>query len=194
MKKKILGIFKESADIKQRFVETHAESIAEVARLIATSFNDGGKLLIFGNGGSSTDASHIAAEFVGRFNMERPGLPAVALNTDMAIITSVANDYGYDDVFARQLKALAEEGDVVIGITTSGSSKNVLKAFEAAKRKNLKTVAFTGSKGDKLSLKVDYVFVVPSIVTARVQETHNTLGHVLCQMVEEILFHAPRRK
>lgn len=194
MKKKILGIFKESADIKQRFVERHAESIEEVARLIASSFNDGGKLLIFGNGGSSTDASHIAAEFVGRFNMERPGLPAVALNTDMAIITAVANDYGYDDVFARQLKALAGEGDVVIGITTSGSSKNVLKAFEAAKRKKLKTVAFTGAKGEKLSSKVDFAFVVPSSVTARIQETHNTLGHVLCQMVEEILFHAPRRK
>jgi D-sedoheptulose 7-phosphate isomerase len=194
MKKKILGIFEDSARVKQRFVEDHAEGIEEVSRLIAGAFNDGGKLLIFGNGGSSTDASHIAAEFVGRFAMERPGLPAIALNTDMAIITAVANDYGYSDVFARQLKALAEEGDVVVAITTSGGSKNVLKALEAAKRKNLKTIAFTGAKGQKLASKVDYAFVVPSNVTARVQETHITLGHVLCQMVEEILFEAPRKK
>jgi D-sedoheptulose 7-phosphate isomerase len=194
MKNRILNAFRESAGIKQRFAEDHAGDIAEVARLIAGAFTEGGKLIIFGNGGSSTDASHIAAEFVGRFRMERPGLPALALNTDMAVMTSVANDYGYPDVFARQLKALAVEGDVAVGISTSGNSKNVLKALDAARRKKLMTVAFTGAGGGKISDRADYVFVVPSDVTARIQETHITLGHVLCQMVEEILFENPGKK
>jgi D-sedoheptulose 7-phosphate isomerase len=194
MKKKILGLFKESAAVKQQFAESHIETISEVSRIIAGAFNEGKKLILFGNGGSSTDASHIAAEFVNRFQMERPPLPAIALNTDMAVITAIGNDYGFSEVFSKQLKALANEGDVVIAISTSGASKNVLKALEVAKRKKLKTVAFTGAKGNKLSSKVDHAFVVPSEITARIQETHITLGHVLCQMIEEVLFEAPRKK
>jgi D-sedoheptulose 7-phosphate isomerase len=194
MKKKILGVFKESVEIKKRFVESHAEVIADVSKMIAGAFNEGKKLILFGNGGSSTDASHIAAEFVNRFQMERPPLPAIALNTDMAVITAIGNDYGFTEVFSKQLKALANEGDVVIAISTSGTSKNVIKALEVARRKKLKTVAFTGAKGKKLSSGVDYAFVVPSEITARIQEVHITLGHVLCQMVEEILFEAPRKK
>ncbi len=194
MIKKITQAFEESAAVKREFVKKNADAIAEVAHLIAGTFNAGGKLLLFGNGGSSTDASHIAAEMVGRFQKERPGLPAIALNTDMAIMSCIANDYDYSEVFVRQLKALGSEGDVVIAISTSGNSPNVLKAVEAARRKKLKIVAFTGTKGKKLAGKSDFTFVVPSDTTARIQETHITLGHVLCQMVEEILFEAPRKK
>lgn len=194
MREKILKEFKESIKVKEDFVEGHLDMIIEVAKAIAGTFNDGNKILLFGNGGSSTDASHIAAEFVNRFKRERPGLPAVALNTDMAVITSIANDYDFSDIFARQLKALGVEGDMVFAISTSGNSQNVIKALDVAKKKKLKTVVMTGSKGEKLAAKATYSFVVPSDNTPRVQETHITLGHVLCLMVEEILFEVPRKK
>ena len=194
MREKILKEFKESIKVKEDFVEGHLDMIIEVAKAIAGTFNDGNKILLFGNGGSSTDASHIAAEFVNRFKRERPGLPAIALNTDMAVITSIANDYDFSDIFARQLKALGVEGDMVFVISTSGNSPNVIKALDVAKKKKLKTVLMTGSKGEKLAAKTTYSFVVPSDNTPRVQETHITLGHVLCLMVEEILFEVPRKK
>ena len=194
MKEKILKAFEESVRIKERFAKEYTETIVEVSKVIADAFNDGKKLILFGNGGSATDASHIAAEFVNRFKRERPGLPAIALNTDMAVITSIANDYDYSEIFARQLKPLSEEGDIVIAISTSGTSSNVLKAMDAAKRKKLRTIAFTGAKGEKFASKADYAFIVPSDSTPRIQETHITLGHVLCQMVEEILFETPRKR
>jgi D-sedoheptulose 7-phosphate isomerase len=194
MKDKILKEFRESIAVKEAFAEGHLDMIAEVARAIAATFNDGNKILLFGNGGSSTDASHIAAEFINRFKRERPGLPAIALNTDMAVITSIANDYDFSDIFARQVKALGVEGDMVFAISTSGNSPNVVKALDVAKKKKIKTVLLTGSKGDKLASKATYAFVVPSENTPRVQETHITLGHVLCLMVEEILFEVPRKK
>ncbi len=194
MKDKILKAFRESISTKEKFVQDNVEAIEEVSRLIAGAFNDGRKLILFGNGGSATDASHIAAEFVGRYRKERPGLNAVSLNTNMAVMTAVANDYDYSEVFSRQLKAIAEEGDVVIAISTSGNSANIIKAVDAAKRKKLRTIAFTGAKGGKLAAKVNHAFSVPSNNTPRIQETHITLGHVLCQMVEEILFEAPRKK
>ena len=194
MKEKILKEFKESISVKEKFIHDHIDTVIEVSKAIATAFNEGNKLLLFGNGGSSTDASHIAAEFINRFKRERPGLPAIALNTDMAVITSIANDYDYSEVFSRQLKSLAFEGDVVIAITTSGHSSNVIKAMDVAKKKKLKTIIFTGSKGEKLASKATYSFVVPSDNTPRIQETHITLGHVLCLMVEEILFEEPRKK
>jgi D-sedoheptulose 7-phosphate isomerase len=194
MREKILKEFKESIKVKEDFVEGHLDMIIEVAKAIACTFNDGNKILLFGNGGSSTDASHIAAEFINRFKRERPGLPAIALNTDMAVITSIANDYDFSDIFARQLKALGVEGDMVIAISTSGNSQNIIKGLDVAKKKKLKTVLLTGSKGEKLAAKTTYSFVVPSDNTPRVQETHITLGHVLCLMVEEILFEVPRKK
>lgn len=194
MNRKILDEFDESARVKKEFIKNHAEAVEEVAGLIAGAFTEGGKLILFGNGGSSTDASHIAAEFVGRFKKERPGLPAIALNTDMAVITSLANDYDYSEVFSRQLKALSAEGDVIIAISTSGNSPNVLKAVEVARKKKLKTVVFTGARGQKLASRANFAFVVPSDSTPRIQETHMTLGHVLCRIVEEILFEAPRKK
>ncbi len=194
MKERIFREFSESISVKEKFVQGNADAVADAATTIAHAFKEGGKLLLFGNGGSSTDASHIAAEFVNRFKRERPGLPAIALNTDMAVITSIANDYDFTDVFARQVKSLASEGDVVIALTTSGQSQNILKAIDAAKRKKLKTVLFTGLKGEKLASKVTHAFVVPSEHTARIQETHITIGHVLCLLVEEILFDHPRKK
>jgi D-sedoheptulose 7-phosphate isomerase len=194
MEEKILKAFQESVSVIDRFVKKHAGLIAETSRLIAEAFTEGRKVVLFGNGGSACDASHIAAEFVNRFKRERPGLPALALNTDMAVMTSIANDYDYSEIFARQLKTLADTGDIAIAISTSGNSRNVLKAVEAAKKKGVRTIAFTGIKGDKLASKSDYAFVVPSEDTPRIQETHILLGHVLCQMVEEILFEAPRKR
>ncbi|MEW6675395.1 MAG: D-sedoheptulose 7-phosphate isomerase [Nitrospirota bacterium] len=194
MKEKILKAFEESISVKERFVQENIDAIIEVSKAIADAFNDGKKLILFGNGGSATDASHIAAEFVNRFKKERPGLPAIALNTDMAVITSIANDYDFSEIFAKQLKSLADEGDIVLAISTSGSSGNVLKAMEVAKKKKLKTIAFTGIKGERFASKANYAFVVPSDNTPRIQETHITLGHVLCQMVEEILFEVPRKR
>lgn len=194
MEKKILKAFEDSINVKSKFVKENASLIADVSKMIADAFNDGKKLIIFGNGGSACDASHIAAEFVNRFKKDRPGLPAIALNTDMAVMTSIANDYDYSEIFARQVKTLGEQGDIAVAISTSGGSKNILKAVDAAKKKGLKTIAFTGTKGDKFASKSDYAFVVPTDDTPRIQETHITLGHVLCQMIEEILFEAPRKR
>ncbi|MEK6581349.1 MAG: D-sedoheptulose 7-phosphate isomerase, partial [Nitrospirota bacterium] len=185
MKEKILKAFEESISVKEKFVKDNIDAIVEVSKVIADTFNDGKKLILFGNGGSATDASHIAAEFVNRFKKERPSLPAIALNTDMAIITAIANDYDYSEIFAKQLKAIGSEGDIVLAISTSGSAANVLKAMDVARKKKLKTIAFTGAKGEKFASKATYAFIVPSDNTPRIQETHITLGHVLCQMVEE---------
>jgi len=194
MQEKITKAFEESISIKEKFFKENVEAIMEASKMIASAFTEGKKLLLFGNGGSATDASHMAAEFVNRFKRERPGLPAIALTTDMAVITSIANDYDYSEIFARQIKSLSDEGDVVLAISTSGSSGNVLKAMDVAKRRKLKTIVFTGAKGEKFASKADCAFIVPSDNTPRVQETHITLGHVLCQMVEEILFESPRKR
>jgi D-sedoheptulose 7-phosphate isomerase len=195
MKDKIFRAFEESIQVKEKFIdEKNIGKILEVSKIIANAFNDSKKLILFGNGGSSTDASHIAAEFINRFKRERPGLPAIALNTDMAVITSIANDYDFSEIFAKQLKAISNEGDIVIALSTSGNSPNIIKAMDVARKKRLTTVAFTGSKGDKFASKATYAFIVPSDNTPRIQETHITIGHVICQMVEEILFEAPRKK
>lgn len=194
MKDKIEHAVREAIETKQKFFQEHTDLIIEVAKAIAEAFNRGNKILLFGNGGSSTDASHIAAEFVNRFKRERPSLPALALNTDMAVITSIANDYDFADVFAKQLKSLGTEGDVAVAISTSGNSPNILKAMDVARKKKMVTIAFTGLKGRKFAAKATYAFIVPSEDTPRIQETHNTLGHILCELVEEILFEAPRKK
>ncbi len=193
MQDRIIKAFEDSINTKKRFVSQNAELISEVSRLIADAFSEGKKLLIFGNGGSACDASHIAAEFINRFKMDRPGLPAVCLNTDMAVMTSIANDYDFSEVFARQLKTLSEPGDIAIAISTSGNSKNIIRAADIARKKGVKLIAFTGLKGERFAKKSDYAFIVPSDDTPRIQETHITLAHVLCQMVEEILFDMPRK-
>jgi D-sedoheptulose 7-phosphate isomerase len=188
MKDSILKIFNESAQVKTRFAQENADKIIEVVLLIAQAFREGKKVLLFGNGGSAMDASHIAAEFVNRFLMERPPLPAIALNTDTAVLTSISNDYDYSQVFSKQLAALGHEGDVVIGLSTSGNSPNVLKAIEVAKKNNMKTVVLTGGTGGQMANLADYTFIVQTKHTPRIQETHITLGHTICQLVDEELF------
>ena len=180
--------FRESGEVKSQFVRTYADQIIFVAELIVSSLRSGGKVLLFGNGGSATDASHIAAEFVGRYDRDRSPLPALALGTDMAAVTCIANDYEYADIFARQIFGLGRKGDVAVAISTSGNSPNVLKAAEVARQAGLITIAWTGKGGGKLAALVDHSFIVPSRVTARIQECHMTLGHVLCEMVETKLY------
>ena len=191
MNEKAIVAFDDSADVKRRFVRAHADRIAQLAQVMSRSFRDGYKVLLFGNGGSSTDASHLAAEFVGRYHRDRVPLPAIALAADMAAITCIANDYEYAEIFARQVNAHGRKGDVAIAISTSGNSLNVLKGIEAARERGLTTVGWTGGTGGKLAGIVEYPFVVPSTVTARIQESHITLGHVLCELIEDILFAKP---
>ncbi len=187
MKDFALKAFSDSATVKQQFARDHADRIATVAQLLVTAFRAGHKVLLFGNGGSATDAAHIAAEFVGRYKRERAPLPAIALATDIAAITCIANDYGFDELFARQVRAHGQKGDIAIAISTSGNSPNVLKGIAAARECGMITVAWTGGTGGKLAGLVDHPFIVPSTVTARIQESHITLGHVLCELVEETL-------
>lgn len=188
MRDTIIKIFEDSAEVKVKFARENAEKIIEVVQIIAQAFREGKKLLLFGNGGSATDASHIAAEFVNRFLMERPPLPAVALNTDVSVLTSISNDYDYSQVFSKQLSALGHEGDVVIGISTSGNSGNVIKAVETAKKNGMKTIVLTGGTGGKLANMADFTFIVPTKHTPRIQETHITLGHTICELVDQELF------
>jgi D-sedoheptulose 7-phosphate isomerase len=185
MKDRVLKAFEESANVKCRFVGEYADRIVQIARLLTETFQSGRKVLLFGNGGSSTDASHIAAEFVGRYQRDRAPLPAMALATDMATLTCIANDYAYDEIFARQVRAHGQKGDIAIAISTSGNSANVLKGVAAARECGLITVGWTGGSGGKLAGLVDHCFVVPSNVTARIQESHITLGHVLCELIDE---------
>jgi D-sedoheptulose 7-phosphate isomerase len=188
VKELAIKAFEDSADVKRRFVREYADRIVQVAELMIAAFRDGHKVVLFGNGGSSTDASHIAAEFVGRYHRDRKPLCAIALTTDMAALTCIANDYDYTEIFARQIRAHGQKRDIAIAISTSGNSVNVLKAVEAAHALGLITIGWTGGTGGKLAGMVDHAFVVPSTVTARIQESHITLGHVLCELIEEGLF------
>ena len=192
MKEAVIKIFEEGARVKIAFAKENADRIVEVVHLIARTFREGHKVILFGNGGSATDASHIAAEFVNRFLIDRPPLPAIALNTDTAVLTSISNDFGYDQIFSKQLSALGHEGDVVIGISTSGNSPNVIKALDVARKNGMKTVVLTGGTGGKMASIADYTFVVPSRHTPHIQETHITLGHILCQLVDDELFGVKR--
>ncbi len=184
----IIQAFETSADVKNAFIRTHADKVVEVGQLLIRTFREGRKVLLFGNGGSATDASHIAAEFVGRYRRDREPLPALALATDMAAITCIANDYDYPDIFSRQVMAHGRKGDVAIAISTSGTSLNVIRGVETASKNGLTTIGWTGASGGKLIDLVDHCFCVPSSVTARIQECHITLGHVLCEFIEERLF------
>ncbi len=190
MQTAIHKIFRESAEVKLRFAEEYAPRIEAVARRMAEVLERGGKLLFFGNGGSAADAQHLAAEFVNRFLGDRDALAAVALTTDTSALTSIGNDLGFDQVFSRQVEALGRPGDLVVAISTSGNSPNILRGVEAARRRGCATVGLTGGSGGLLAGSVDEAFVVASAETPRIQETHITLGHALCALVEEIL--APR--
>lgn len=180
--------FKESSEVKTRFLKENLSKLLDVIKLITHTFEGGNKLFFFGNGGSAADAQHMAAEFVNRYIMNRPPLPAIALTTDTSILTSVSNDFAFSEVFAKQLRALGKERDVAIGITTTGNSPNIIKAFEVAKEMGMKTVAFTGNDGGAIGKMVDFPLVVPSTSTPRIQEAHILIGHILCEMVEHSLF------
>jgi D-sedoheptulose 7-phosphate isomerase len=185
MQSTIKSAFLDSADVKQRFAGQYADKIAQVAVLMIAALKQGRKILLFGNGGSATDASHIAAELVGRYVKNRKALAAIALTTDQSVITSTGNDLDFSEIFARQIEALGKKGDIAIAISTSGKSPNVLKAVEAARAIGMITIGFTGGSGGALAGRVDHAFIVPSKITARIQETHITLGHVICGLVEE---------
>lgn len=180
--------FKESAEVKNRFLKENLSRLLDVVKLISHCFEAGNKLFFFGNGGSAADAQHLAAEFVNRYIMDRPPLPAIALTTDTSILTSISNDFSFSEVFAKQLKALGKEGDVAVGISTSGTSPNIIKAFEVAKEMGMKTIALTGNDGGSLVKIADVSLVVPSSSTPRIQEVHILIGHILCELVEHYLF------
>ncbi|MFQ3634123.1 D-sedoheptulose 7-phosphate isomerase [Roseiflexus sp.] len=176
-----------SIDLKRRTLESQLPVIVAIAERIVDTFQRGGKVLLCGNGGSAADAQHIAAEFVSRFRRERRGLPAIALTTDTSILTAIGNDYGYERVFARQVEALGQPGDVVVGISTSGASASVLAAMRAARERGMTTIGLTGATGGLLVGHVDVCLCVPSQNTARIQEVHITVAHVVCEIVERTL-------
>lgn len=182
--------FTESAEIKLKITRDDEliRKISNVADDIVKALKSGKKVMICGNGGSAADAQHIAAELLGKFYMERKALPAIALNTNVSVLTAVANDYSYEDVFSRQVEGLGNKGDILIGISTSGNSKNILKAFEMAKKMDIKTVGLTGMSEGKMKGLSDVCLSVPSNVTPRIQESHITIGHVICEIIEKEMF------
>ena len=180
-------LFEATISLHQRVRRMELTPVARAAEVIIGAFARGGRLFIFGNGGSAADAQHMAAELVGRFAKERKALPAVALTTDASILTSVANDYSFDRVFARQVEALGRAGDVALGISTSGRSTNVIAALQAAQSAGLHTVALTGRDGGAIGALVDTHINVPDSTTARVQEVHRTLIHAICELVEDAI-------
>jgi D-sedoheptulose 7-phosphate isomerase len=187
MRNEIIGKLEESIRVKRAVAENKTAEIEALVNMIIASIRAGGKVVLCGNGGSAADAQHIAGEMVGKFLLERQALPAIALNTNTSIITALANDYGYETVFSRQVEALVNESDIVIGISTSGNSPSVIEAIKAAKVKGAKTAGMTGGSGGKLAEAADLVITVPSQVTPRIQETHITIGHIICEMVEKEL-------
>jgi D-sedoheptulose 7-phosphate isomerase len=191
MKEAIVKAFEDSARTKKAFLRDNMETLLSVIEVIAEAFLRGNKLLLFGNGGSAADAQHIAAEFVNRFRMDRPPLPALALTTDTSAITSIANDFDYKEIFAKQVKALGKEGDVALAISTSGNAANVLAAIDACKKLKITTIGLAGGDAGKMARKVDYLLCVSEGKnTARIQETHILVGHVICEMIDLRLFAA----
>jgi D-sedoheptulose 7-phosphate isomerase len=189
MKDKILEAFDESIRVKQAFLRDNIEMLTQVIDLIVAAFKNGNKLLLFGNGGSAADAQHIAAEFTNRYLLERPPLPALALTTDTSALTAIANDYDYDQVFAKQILALGKAGDVAVAISTSGNSANVLKALDVCRTIGISTIGLTGGSGGKMMGKVDHMLrVAEGKNSPRIQETHILIGHVICEIVDQKLF------
>jgi D-sedoheptulose 7-phosphate isomerase len=185
MKEKIKDALKENISVKQGLLQDkHLCVIEKIIQLTISCLKDGGKIILFGNGGSAADAQHIAAEFVGRFKKERKALAAIALNTNSSNLTCLANDYGFEQVYSRQIEALALSRDLVIGISTSGNSPNIIAGISQAKKMGIKTCALTSEKGKKLAQTVDLALCVPAQDTARIQEAHITVGHIICELTE----------
>ena len=187
----IRRIFRESIQVKEAFLRDNIGKIARVVDSITEALKKGNKVLLFGNGGSAADAQHIAGEFVNRFLIERPPLPAIALTTDTSVLTSIGNDYDFADVFSKQIRALGQEGDIAWGFSTSGGSPNVIRALEAAKKMGLVTIGFTGRDGGTVGMISDHHINVPSNVTPRVQEVHIVVSHTICELVDWRLFRRP---
>ncbi len=188
--KKIKTIIADSINVKNKILadEKLLETVKDCVSVIVTAFENGNKVLFCGNGGSAADAQHLAAEFSGRFYTDRDALPAEALHCNTSYITAVGNDYGYDVIYSRMIKGIGNKGDVLVGLSTSGNSKNIVNAFETAKEKEMITIALTGESGGKLKENADFLLHVPSTDTPRIQESHIMLGHIICQLVEEIYF------
>jgi D-sedoheptulose 7-phosphate isomerase len=187
MKDIILNILEDGLRVKRSFIEDNIDTIIKAADEIATCISAGHKILIFGNGGSAADAQHLAAEFVNRFKIERPPLAAIALTTDTSLLTSIGNDYHFDEIFTKQITALGNRNDIAWGISTSGNSTNVIKAMQTAKSKGLKSIAMTG-RGGKLIQYADLIFCADSDDTPRIQEAHITAGHIICELVDRKLY------
>jgi D-sedoheptulose 7-phosphate isomerase len=192
MIERIQELARRSLETKRLFFDAHAEEVAAAAELMIRSIKSGGKILTFGNGGSAADAQHIAAELVNRFTYDRPPLAAISLTTDTSILTSIANDSGFDLLFERQVRALGRAGDVALAISTSGNSPNVLRGAIAARELGMKTIGLAGRDGGKLASVVDVALVVESDSTQHVQETHITVGHILCDLLERAVY--PRER
>ena len=190
MKKYIRDQIKKSYETKQAIYENEdlLNNIEEVAQKCVDLYRTDRKTILAGNGGSAADAQHIAAELVGRYGFDRPSIPSLALTTDTSNLTAIGNDYGYDQVFSRQLEGMGQEGDIFIGISTSGNSMNIIKAFESAKKKNITTVALTGRDGGEMAKIADIALVVPSDSTPRIQESHILIGHIICDIIEKEIF------
>lgn len=190
MNQKIVDILRASVNVKEKLLadENLVDTIKVITEKIITAFHNGNKVLFCGNGGSAADAQHLAAEFSGRFYTDRNPLPSEALHCNTSYLTAVANDYGYEFVYSRLLKGMGREGDIIIGLSTSGNSDNIFKAFEQARTMGITTIAFTGDGGGKLKELSDILMNVPSNDTPRIQECHITVGHIICQLAEEALF------
>lgn len=192
MHTKISGIIEASIKVKEQALQDPQllQTIENCVEIIVTAFRNGNKVLFCGNGGSAADAQHLAAEFSGRFYTDRDALPAEALHVNTSYITAVANDYSYDVIYSRLIKGIGKKGDVLVGLSTSGNSKNIINAFETAKEKGMINIAFTGASGGNMKPLSDYLINVPSTDTPRIQESHILIGHIICQLVEEKYFAA----
>lgn len=190
MSNKIKSIIQSSVEVKQKILANDAmiNLIQKAVDICVTAFKNGNTVWFCGNGGSAADAQHLAAEFSGRFYKDRCALPSEALHCNTSYLTAVANDYSYDLIYARLIDGIAKNGDVLMGLSTSGNSKNIIKAFEKAKEKKVTTIAFTGESGGQLKQIADHIFNVPSTDTPRIQESHIMLGHIICELTEEALF------
>jgi D-sedoheptulose 7-phosphate isomerase len=188
LKNLTVQMFRESVRVKKALADGGLEVVLRMAEMLAQAFRGRHRLFLFGNGGSAADAQHLAAEFINRFQRERPPLGAVALTVDSSVLTSIANDYAFEEVFSKQLQALANPGDVALGISTSGRSPNVVKALRWAREHALQTIGWAGLEPSEMAVYCDLILHVPSSVTAHIQEAHITVGHVLCALVDEILF------
>jgi len=185
MKKRIKEIFKESIQVKENTLESNLDAIVRAVGEITKALRKKNKVILFGNGGSAADSQHIAAELIGRFQKERKSLAAIALTTDTSVLTALSNDYGFDVIFSRQIEGLGRKGDIAFGISTSGNSANVIAGLKQAKKIGMKTISMTGCGGGKVASLSDIKLVVPSKVTARVQESHSCIAHVICELVEK---------